>query len=103
MVGERPTRSKQLKARRGVRISQPALCVCLLITMAARPHVFSQVQNDPESVVLVGAGDIANCDMLGGARATAALLDRIEARLFDSRGKLVYRVATRKLKALQSQ
>jgi hypothetical protein len=33
-------------------------------------------------VVLVGAGDIANCDMLGGARATAALLDEIEGTVF---------------------
>ena len=33
-------------------------------------------------VVFVGAGDIANCDMLGAARATAALLDRIGGTIF---------------------
>lgn len=56
--------------------------VCLLITLSARPNASSHVQDDPESAVLVGAGDIANCDMLGGARATAALLDRIEGTIF---------------------
>lgn len=35
-----------------------------------------------DSVVFVGAGDIANCDMLGGARATAALLDTIQGTVF---------------------
>ena len=35
-----------------------------------------------EDVVFVGAGDIANCDIIGGARATAALLDHIEGAVF---------------------
>ena len=35
-----------------------------------------------EDVVFVGAGDIANCDLLTGARATAALLDGIEGVVF---------------------
>ena len=37
-----------------------------------------------QSVVFVGAGDIANCEVAGGggARATAALLDNIEGTIF---------------------
>jgi 3',5'-cyclic AMP phosphodiesterase CpdA len=37
-----------------------------------------------DAVVFVGAGDIANCDMLGGARATAALLDGIDGTVFTT-------------------
>ena len=39
---------------------------------------------DPEPVVLVGAGDIANCDVTGGSGAvvTARLLDRIPGTVF---------------------
>lgn len=37
---------------------------------------------DAESYVFVGAGDIANCELIGGARATANLLDRIEGTVF---------------------
>jgi len=35
-----------------------------------------------EEVVLVGAGDIAKCEILGGAVATARLLDRIPGTVF---------------------
>jgi hypothetical protein len=35
-----------------------------------------------DEVVFVGAGDIANCDLITGARATAALLDGIEGAVF---------------------
>ena len=35
-----------------------------------------------DGVVFVGAGDIANCELLGGARATAALLDTIPGTIF---------------------
>ena len=35
-----------------------------------------------EDVVFVGAGDIANCELLTGARATATLLDGIEGAVF---------------------
>jgi hypothetical protein len=54
----------------------------VLIVMVGRARLASQPQNSDESVVLVGAGDIANCDLLGGARATAALLDEIEGTIF---------------------
>jgi acid phosphatase type 7 len=52
------------------------------IAISGWAHPASQPQNGDESVVLVGAGDIANCDMIGGARATAALLDKIEGTIF---------------------
>jgi 3',5'-cyclic AMP phosphodiesterase CpdA len=35
-----------------------------------------------ETFVMVGAGDIANCELIGGAEATAKLLDRIEGTVF---------------------
>ena len=35
-----------------------------------------------EGVVFVGAGDIANCDVIGGARSTASLLDNIPGTIF---------------------
>jgi len=54
----------------------------VLMVMIAGAGLSSQPQNSDESVVLVGAGDIANCEMLGGARATAALLDEIEGTIF---------------------
>lgn len=34
------------------------------------------------SVVFIGAGDIANCDLINGARATASLLDGLEGTVF---------------------
>jgi hypothetical protein len=40
--------------------------------------------NPDDGVVLVGAGDIANCNILGGARATATLLDGIEGTIFTT-------------------
>ena len=47
---------------------------------------FAAGQNQPspgsDSFVFVGAGDIANCDLLDGARATAALLDGIAGTVF---------------------
>ncbi len=55
---------------------------CVPIVMSGAARLASQPQNSDESVVLVGAGDIANCEMLGGARATAALLDQIEGTVF---------------------
>jgi|SRR6266496_1885479 len=47
---------------------------------------FSSIADQPpagtEDVVFVGAGDIANCELMTGARATAALLDGIEGAVF---------------------
>ena len=48
------------------------------------PSRSAQGAQDQEPVVLVGAGDIANCDITGGsgAQATARLLDRIPGTVF---------------------
>ncbi len=59
----------------------------MLVAIATSPRV--GVQSQPpatagESVTFVGAGDIANCAVAGGAgaRATAALLDKIAGTIF---------------------
>jgi calcineurin-like phosphoesterase family protein len=60
------------------------LIVCglaLISTREFRSGARAQTADD-ESVTLVGAGDIANCDLLGGARATANLLDAIPGTIF---------------------
>jgi acid phosphatase type 7 len=44
---------------------------------------------DPSAVVLVGAGDIASCDDLKGAEATAKLIDNIPGTVFAA-GDLAY-------------
>jgi hypothetical protein len=56
-------------------------CLLLVIGAEARPARGGQPPED-EGVTLVGAGDIANCEMLGGARATANLLDTIGGTVF---------------------
>src|SRR5262249_55924401 len=48
-----------------------------------------------EPVVFVGAGDIANCDDLTGARATTRLLDEIDGTVFTL-GDHVYPAASTK-------
>jgi hypothetical protein len=60
--------------------------VVIVALLAAERRVFTQLPpSDPgETAVLVGAGDIANCDMIGGARATALLLDKIEGTIFTT-------------------
>ena len=47
----------------------------------------------PETVTLVGAGDIASCRNLEGARATAALIDKIPGTVFAA-GDLAYEKGT---------
>ena len=55
-----------------------------VVLIAGSGFAAGQVQpsSDSDSVVFVGAGDIANCDLLGGARATATLLDGIPGTVF---------------------
>ena len=65
-----------------MRTTTLTVLVFVQIVMSGWARQASQPQNGDESVVLVGAGDIANCDMIGGARATAALLDKIEGTIF---------------------
>jgi len=57
--------------------------VFALLSLAIGPMQSPSAQDD-QGVVFVGAGDIANCEMLGGARATAALLDTIEGTVFTT-------------------
>src|SRR5438876_566498 len=57
------------------------VCTALMVGAAMRPATRAQTVDD-ESVTLVGAGDIANCELLGGARATANLLDTISGTIF---------------------
>ncbi len=57
------------------------LALALVVTPGFSPRG-DQLPAGPEDVVFVGAGDIANCNLLAGARATAALLDGIEGTVF---------------------
>ena len=57
----------------------------LALALVAAPgfsRAGAQTPPGPEDVVFVGAGDIARCDLIGGARATAALLDSIQGTVF---------------------
>ncbi len=61
------------------------ILLALTLVLVAAPGVTGGSNQPPaasEDVVFVGAGDIANCDLLSGARATAALLDGIEGTIF---------------------
>jgi acid phosphatase type 7 len=84
------------------------LCVvCLLFSInglrsqeaedAVRPpskkHATTPVRNEPDTVTLVGAGDIAGCGNLTGAQATAKLLDKIPGTVFAA-GDLAYEKGT---------
>ena len=67
--------------------------VVVIVVWLAATHPVSTEQPPPnagDAVVFVGAGDIANCDMLGGARATAALLDGIAGTVFTNNGTNFY-------------
>jgi hypothetical protein len=44
------------------------------------PNTSAKIEDAP---VLVGAGDIASCDDLAGAQATAKLIDRIPGTVFQ--------------------
>jgi acid phosphatase type 7 len=64
--------------------SRIALFVGVVIQLLA--VIVVAQQNDP---VLVGAGDIASCDDLHGAQATASLIDKIPGTVFAA-GDLAY-------------
>ena len=65
-----------------------AILAALVLVAAPSLSTRSDAQQAPsqpassEDVVFVGAGDIANCELLTGARATATLLDGIEGAVF---------------------
>src|SRR5277367_4295720 len=53
----------------------------------------SQTPSDGQTFTLVGAGDIASCDNIEGARATAKLLEHIPGTIFAA-GDLAYERGT---------
>ena len=59
-----------------------AIAAVLLLAASVRSGMHAVAAAGDDAVVFVGAGDIANCDMLGGARATASLLDQIDGAVF---------------------
>ena len=72
-----------------------ALLCCLLTAAAVTAQTSSGSKStgvaasNGSTAVLVGAGDIASCDDLAGARATAKLLDNIPGTVFAA-GDLAY-------------
>jgi len=77
------------------------LCGCLLQTLAAQQSVKRNTSLPPEppkatqeaapgqTFILVGAGDIASCKSIEGARATAKLIENIPGTVFAA-GDLAY-------------
>lgn len=61
----------------------------LFVVLAGNCVNAQQVSGKDESAVLVGAGDIASCDDLAGAEATAQLIDKIPGTVFAA-GDLAY-------------
>src|SRR5206468_6668115 len=57
------------------------LTIIAVVLLAAGGRSRMRAAGD-DAVVFVGAGDIANCEILGGARATASLLDQIDGAIF---------------------
>jgi Calcineurin-like phosphoesterase len=62
--------------------TRTTLLAVVLITASGFAFGQDQASSGSDGVVFVGAGDIAKCDLLGGARATAALLDGIAGTVF---------------------
>src|SRR5579863_3731747 len=80
------------------------LAACSAATGCSRPEQPSAIENrkdpsptpasaDGQTYTLVGAGDIAACDNIEGARATAKLLERIPGTIFAA-GDLAYEKGT---------
>jgi len=66
--------------------------LCLFVTLgtwAASSRTRSGTSDQAEHYVLVGAGDVAGCDDLSGAKQTSALLAKIPGTVFVD-GDLVY-------------
>src|SRR6202041_1444069 len=64
------------------RLLLPLFCAVVLSTVAAQST--RAQKNSDADVVLVGAGDIADCADLSGAEATAKLLDGIPGTVFTT-------------------
>jgi len=68
----------------------------IVLMLATCPRILSQDKRTPpqsstpgQTVILVGAGDIADCKTLAGAEATARLLDKVSGAVFAA-GDLAY-------------
>src|SRR5438034_1783503 len=62
---------------------------CSLVTAIVALGILAVSQQKSADPILVGAGDIASCDDLTGAFATAKLIDRIPGTVFAA-GDLAY-------------
>lgn len=72
--------------------STVVLCLLLATACTSKPTLVMDTKNVPSGepgTVLVGAGDIASCDDLAGAQATAKLLENIPGTVFAA-GDLAY-------------
>ncbi|HSS96020.1 MAG TPA: hypothetical protein VLK33_03280, partial [Terriglobales bacterium] len=63
------------------------LCLFAFVGLNAQSKASAAAKKDDP--VLVGAGDVASCDDLSGAYATAKLIDQIPATVFVA-GDLAY-------------
>ena len=68
--------------RSGSRVLFGVICAILMSSAGPKPVVAQQTSD--QLVVLVGAGDIADCADLSGAEATAKLLDAIPSTVFTA-------------------
>jgi hypothetical protein len=68
--------------RTGSRLLLGVVCAIVIFSAGAKPVVAQQTSD--QTVVLVGAGDIADCADLSGAQATAKLLDAIPGTVFTA-------------------
>src|SRR5882724_11316243 len=64
-------------------------CLTLCLPAAGVAQTKSETPASASDPVLVGAGDIASCDALAGAEATAKLIDKIPGTVFAA-GDLAY-------------
>src|ERR1700722_3613069 len=93
----RPIQMRTIKMRRITSLFVPLLLTLAAAQAQSKPSA-SKAQTAPKAsksapteqvAVLVGAGDIASCDDLAGAEATAKLIDNIPGTVFAA-GDLAY-------------
>jgi calcineurin-like phosphoesterase family protein len=87
------------------RLCRPSILLAALALLTSCPPAFAQstghtvtqpparLADQPQEFILVGAGDIASCKNLAGARATARLLEEIPGTVF-ALGDLAYEKGT---------
>lgn len=65
------------------------LCLCAFVALNAQDKTSADTTTQKGDPVLVGAGDVASCDDLSGAYATAKLIEQIPGTVFVA-GDLAY-------------